>query len=368
MKNRMVPAAFLFLLIACISLDAEDSGFQVSGSVRNETGYIGLRDDIAGASRNWYSATSVDVRLSREGENTRFLALLWTEYDSADGDWELSLDESWFEWRPAAFLGARLGRAPLRFGSCIAFNPANSLAATDIFDSRSNEVGFDGFFLELHPLPQYSLAAHAAFLLPGDSVQEYDLSESSAHGRITFLAPGAGILGPVEIGVSGDFRRLGGTAPDGKIPMAGGVWLSMDIAGFVLGAEGTLRSAGYEALAAPGVTVMPGGSDAAEYGWAVSLNRRAGDFFAVLETSYSKAGDGWKGFAQLSRSTEDTGQSLQAMIDFDALAARTSLDAAWNLSDFLVVHGWGAWNYQPEKWNPELPADWAAGLALECFF
>jgi len=34
----------------------------------------------------------------------------------------------------------------------------------------------------------------------------------------------------------------------------------------------------------------------------------------------------------------------------------------------MVFHARGAWNYKPEEWTDELWTDYAAGLALECFF
>ena len=138
----------------------------------------------------------------------------------------------------------------------------------------------------------------AALLLPSDvagssATGPFDVGESSAHGRITFYAPDSGVLGATEVGVSGDFRRLGGTAPEGKVLMAGGLWLSADLAGFVIGAEGTLRSPGYGELSLPGASVSSETENG--YGWALSVNRRMGDFFALVEASYANPGYGWQG-------------------------------------------------------------------------
>ena len=98
---------------------------KLSGSLLNETGYIGFRDDIPdGSTRDWYSQTSVTARLSQGGDKTRFFAALWTRFDAATGGWDLSLDEAWGEWSPTSFVSLRFGRFPLRYGPCVAFNPA----------------------------------------------------------------------------------------------------------------------------------------------------------------------------------------------------------------------------------------------------
>lgn len=359
----------------------DEASLKFSGSLLNETGYIGYREDIPdGSTWNWYSQTQVAARLSQGGDKARFSAALWTGFDAAAGAWDLSLDEAWGEWSPASFASLRLGRFPLRYGPCVAFNPANSLSAKSPFDSRADKVGFDGLTLEMQPLPAskggrdlpYSLLVDAALLLPSEATGSssgggpFDVGESSAHGRITFYAPGSGAVGATEAGVSGDFRRLGGTAPGGKVPMAGGLWLSVDLAGFVIGAEGTLRSPGYGELSLPGASLSSETENG--YGWAVGANRRMGDFFVLAEASYANPGYGWQGFAQLSRNADDGATSISALVDFDTLAARIALDSAWNVGDFLVLRAKAAWNYLPEKWTPQLAYEYLAGLSLEYFF
>ncbi len=375
-------------ILLCFALGAlgpaasaqDGAALKFSGSLLNETGSIGFRDGIPeGSARDWYSQTSLAARLSQRGDQTRFSAEVWTRFDAAAGSWDLSLDEAWGEWSPASFANLRLGRFPLQYGPCVAFNPANSLAAKNPFDSRANKVGVDGLALEMQPLLAakgggelpYSLVVNAALLLPSEAAGSaaagaFDIGESSVHGRITFYAPGSGLLGATEVGVSGDFRRLGGAAPGGKVPVAGGLWLSADLAGFVIGAEGTLRSPGYDELSLPGASVSFETGNG--YGWAFSVNRRMGDFFALVEASCAGQGNGWRGFAQLSRNAGDNATSLMALIDFDTLAARIAFDSAFNIGDFLVLHAKAAWNCRPEKWTPQLAVEYLAGISLEYFF
>ncbi len=378
--KRLLFCLALCALGAAVSAQNGDPSLKLSGSALNETGYIGFRSGIPDAStRDWYSRTSATARLSQGGDKARFFAGLWTSLDAATGGWDISLDEAWGEWNPAPFANLRFGRFPLRYGPCVAFNPANSLAAKSPFESRAGKIGVDGLALEMQPLLamkgggdlHYSLAVDAALLFPSDvagssSVGFFDIGESSAHGRISFFAPGSGILGATELGISGDFRRLGGAAPGGKLPMAGGLWLSLDLAGFVIGAEGTYRSPGYDELSLPGASISTETENG--YGWAFSVNRRLGDFFAIVEASYANPGYGWQGFAQLSRSVDDNATSLSALVDIDTLAARIAFDSAWNIGDFLVLHAKAAWNYRPEKWTPQLPNEYLAGLSLEYFF
>jgi len=384
-RARTRRCALLFCLVlgalgATVSAQNGSASLKLSGSLLNETGYIGFRSEVPdGSTRDWYSQTQATARLSQSGDKARFFAELWTRFDAATGGWDLSLDEAWGEWSPVPFASLRLGRFPLRYGPCVAFNPANSLVAKSPFDSRANKVGLDGLALEMQPLLAakggqdlpYSLVVDAALILPaaaaGSSVADFfDIGESSAHGRIIFYAPDSGVLGTTEVGISGDFRRLGKAAPGGKVPTAGGLWLSADLAGFVIGAEGTLRSPGYGELSLPGASVSSETENG--YGWALSVNRRMGDFFALVEASYANPGYGWQGFAQLSRNVDDNAASLSALVDFDTLAARISLDSAWNIGDFLVLHAKAAWNCRPEKWTPQLANEYLAGISLEYFF
>ncbi len=380
----------LFLLLCLLSqaftaavfAEEDETLFRFSGSVLNQTGYIGLRGDIPdAAASDWYSLTSARVSFGKNSGQGRFRAELWTSYDSVMGRWDLSLDEAWGEWRPGPFLAARLGRSRLQFGPCIAFNPANSFVTRNIFDSRSNKAGQDGLSLEILPLLvageqdlPVSLVMNASFILPGDSLEQgasagpYDIEESSALGRITAYLPGTGVLGPTELGLSGDLRRLGVTGVRGYPPFAAGAWLSADIAGFVFGTEGAIRSSGYRSASVAGAAVTAQADGNPEYEFAFSLNRKIGNFWAILESDYNSSKDKWLGFAQLSRTIEDMNLSASGLMDFDTLAARTAIEAAWDLTDFLVLRMQLSWNYLPEKWDEDLPSVYAAGLALECFF
>lgn len=384
MRKPLVTRFFALCLLVGLGASAtaqeEDSPLRISGSVKSEAGYIGLREELPDtAAIDWYSRSSAYASVSRRDETTRFLASLWARFDAANGEWQSSLDEAWGEWRPAPFLGLRLGRFPLQYGPCIAFNPANSLVDKEIFDDRAGKVGLDGLSVQLRPLEAVgggsgplSLVLDAAFLLPGEGSgslgSPYDLEESSVHARISCYAPGAGILGPTEIGVSGDARRIGGLAPEGKLPMAAGAWLSAELGGFVLGAEGSLRSPGYGSLSKAGALAGPESGEEPEYGYALSLNRKLGDFFIVAEASYLSPEDERLGFARLSWAPEELELSLSALIDFESAAARTAFGAGWAASDFMELHADVAWNYRPDEWASELWADYAAGLSLECFF
>lgn len=388
---RMIPARpfwrLLPLLAACsLPLAAEGpDAVALSGSVQNRSGYIALGEGSPDAAAvDWYSTTSLAARLSADGETSRFFLSLRGDYDSPENAWSASLDEAWFEWRPSGVFSLRAGRSVVAYGPCLAFNPANALSAKDSFDAHAGKIGFDGLFAGVDPfaasgeaLP-FALAVNAACILPGgrtplstasggSSSGPYDLGESGVLCRISFLAPGAGILGPTEVGASGDFRRLGGTAPEGQVPSALGAWLSADVAGSVIGAEGTMRTAGFSVLSVPGSSDPLAGDGGREWGWAASLNRKAGDFFVVLEASQSSGADGWTGFLQIARARGDAGQTLSALVDLSTLALRSSFDAYWNVGDRIVFRAEASWNRLPEKWRPALPADWTAGCALECF-
>jgi len=147
-----------------------------------------------------------------------------------------------------------------------------------------------------------------------------------------------------------------------------GAWLSAEIGGFVLGAEGSLRTPGYGSLSKARALAGAETGDGPEYGYALSLNRKLGDFFIVAEASYLSPEGDRLGFARLSWAPEDIELSLSALLDLDSSAARTAFGASWAASDFMELHADAAWNYRPEEWASELWTDYAAGLSLECFF
>ncbi|HUX40078.1 MAG TPA: hypothetical protein VMV83_02835 [Rectinemataceae bacterium] len=358
-----------------------ETALQISGSFLNESGFIGLRSALPdAAAADWYSLSSASARLSLEDGAASFFAKLWGRFDAATGAWTLSLDEAWYEWHAVTAVTAgtvtgakgiegreldlRLGRSLLAFGPCLAFGPANPFIAKDGFDPRASQVGLDGLFLELVlPLSApgrdsfLSLNARAAFLLPSAgflptaslpmTAGPPDLGDSSAHGRLTLFAPGGGILGPLEFGLVSDLHRVG-FAAEGASDWDVGGWFGTELAGFVFGAEAAIRTS--------------------SQGYAFSLNRRMGDFFVIAEADYEETRAAWLGFGRVSWAAEEREVSLSALFDFGTEALRASLVAARNLGDSFTLSASLGWNRFPEKWESPLPADWTAGLALECFF
>jgi hypothetical protein len=259
-------------------------------------------------------------------------------------------------------LEMRLGRSLLSFGPCLAFAPANPYRPKDAFDPRASQLGLDGLFLRL-VLPLVSggrasapaVEIRTAFLLPSPGflpvvelpTAEWppDLGDSSVHGRLGLFVPGDSPFGTIELGLSGDLHRV---AVEGGEEWDAGVWFVSELAGFVLGAEGAIRSSGY--------------------GYAFSLNRRLGDFFALAEAGHEDADGAWRIFGRLSWAREDYELSLSALVDSETLATRAALSAARNFGEAFELGATLGWNRLPENWVPALPADWTAGLTLECFF
>ena len=357
-------AAYLAPALASFPVGAEEAlgGPAVAGSIRAEGGVLGLRESIPDdETADWYGLFSAAARVSQTADEARFFAALWTGYDASSGDWTVSLYEAWTELTPAKFLAARIGRFGIRFGPCLAFNPANALAAQDPFDDRAGKVGLDGASLTVYPLrlpfvPEgsASLAVTGAFILPSDASAEArgsdtsaprDLEKSTGHGEMILFLPA---LAQTEIGIAGNLRHLDGTAPGAESARDVGAWLSADLAGFVIGLEGTVRTE--------------------EWGGAASVNRRFGDWLAVAEGSYLSGRDSWQGFFRLAWTGENAEVSLSALADFDADAARAAIEASQNVTDFLVLEAKASWNYRPERWATEIPEEYAAGVAVEYFY
>lgn len=371
--------AGLFALCASSLLaESPGGGPELAGSIRIEGGYLGLRDDIPeGAVADWYGAFSTSARIREKAGPANFYAALWCGYDAVTGDWTPSLDEAWAELTPTEFIAGKIGRFGVRFGPCLAFNPANALAAKDPFDDRANKVGLDGMAVDFYPLSlpasgehTASLAVRAALFLPGDTSADSrpagsheipDAGKSTAHGELVLFLPE---LAQTEIGVAGNIRHLDGTdttgvetgTQTGAVSARDvGAWLSADIAGFVIGLEGTLRSE--------------------EWGGAASVNRRAGDWLAIAEASYMSDRDSWQGFIRLGWSAENSDIALSALCDFGSKpsqtlieAARTAIEASRNVTDFLVLEAKASWNYRSERLTTQVPVDYSAGVAVEYFY
>lgn len=381
-------AAFSVAFVILNGAAFAESGVALSGSIRNDTGYIAMRDAIPdAAARDWYSVASAYGTIAADSDESRFRAKLWTSYDEVAGTWQLSLDEVWYEWNCQGLLTVRGGRIPVQFGPCVAFTPANSFVDRDCFDERAGKVGLDGMTIELRPLiaardcPFY-LSVSGTAILPGSSgnlskLADPDLAETSALALVKLTLPESGIFGQTEIGLTGDTRRIGVTesAGDDKEtldsikPCTAGGWISADVAGFVIGVEGAVRSPGYEKAVRAGYSGATGANaDKSEGEFAASVNRKEGDFFALAEARYSGSENEWLGFGRLSWTKDDVGISASGLIDFDTFAARTAFEATWNASDFLAISLKATWNHLPEKWDDPLPSDFSGGMALEYFF
>lgn len=385
--NRAKKIAAVAVACAIIRVAAfAESGVALSGSIRNDTGYVSMRDAIPdAAARDWYSVVSAYGTVAAESEESRFRAKLWTSYDEATGTWRLSLDEVWYEWDCHGILCVRGGRIPVQFGPCVAFNPANSFVDRDCFDERIGKVGLDGLTVEVRPLAAardcpFTLSVIGTAILPGSSgtlakLADPDLAETSALALVKLTLPEAGIFGRTEVGLAGDARRIGVTESSadrreslaGLRPCAAGGWISADVAGFVVGIEGAVRSPGYEEAVRAGISDATE-TDEAEIEFAASVNRKAGDFFALAEARYIGREDEWLGFGRLSWTNGDAEISASGLMDFDTFAARTALEATWNASDFLAIALKATWNYLPDKWDEPLPSDFTAGIAVEYFF
>jgi len=373
-----VVALIFFTLVPQAGF-AGDGDFSLSGSIKNETGALSFHgippyDPPDAATSDWYSLTSARATVSGESETASFRAEAWASFNHATGTWSLSLDEAWGEWKPLRSLSARLGRARLAFGPCLAFSPANSFTSKDVFDDRANKVGLDGLTATFVPLAAFglgdspvSISVDASLFLPSGPLAAQpaapmDLDDSSAFARAVFYLPGAGILGPTELGLCGDARRIGISKA-----CAAGAWLSMDVAGFVIGAEGALRTPGYAGTAAAGGPVMAAtGNPEAEC--AIGVNRKLGDVFCVVEADYSSTKGEWMAFARLSWARDDFDLSISAMADAGTGSTRTGIEANYSVSNALVLGLAGSWNYLPEKWDYALPTAWTAGASLEFFY
>jgi hypothetical protein len=291
----------------------------------------------------------------REGGS--FRGEIYASCDPFTGAWTFALDELAAEWQPARALSLGLGRSRLAFGPCQAFSPANSFMPRDPFDPRAGKKGLDGLRAGIAFGERAPVDLRAEWILPS-AAGNPDLADSSVLALASILLPAAGILGQTELGAAGDIREAG---RDG-FRWCGGSWISADIAGFVLGAEAAARSPGYAASLAPS-----GGGDI-EWTAAFSANRKLGDFLALAESSWTSLDDRWMSYAQLSWAPTGFSASLQALVDWTAMSARTGVQAAVDISGEIVMKAQASWNLRPEDWALPGPLPAAAVITLGAEF
>jgi hypothetical protein len=366
----------LFAVFTALAFTAAGAAAQTewSGSFSARSGLLFPRQSIPDeAMQDWYSRIAGTVRL-RGGQGAgRFSCEAWGQLDPALGSWSSSLDEAWGQWSPLGWMSFRLGRSRLSFGPCLAFSPANSFQSRDPFDLRASKLGLDGLQTELRPLeaiwPNIPLgfSMQADLVLPPQTTLTPsllplalpDLEEIGGRARLVFVIPEFWILAQTELGCSGELRDLGLKARR----WASGCWLSADIAGFVLAAEGGYRSAGY------GQELPPTGGEK-EIETAFGLSRKFSDLFFLAEGRWYSVTEAWQCFGKLAYAHEDFAVSCSILADFKAEAARTGFDLSWNASDELVVAASLAWNHKPENWKESGPlaADASVSLSAEWYF
>jgi hypothetical protein len=355
------PLREFFLIFLCLlGMAALGAEVEFSGSARTIVGGILYREGIPdNFTRDWFSSLDSSLRVRGSSGKGAYKASAWISFDPLGNLWAGEVEELSAEWMPAAGLRLGLGRSRLSFGPCQAFSPANSFSSRNPFDIQAGRRGLDGLRAGLVLGEKIPFDFKFAWLLP--MVSGYpDLMDSSALALASVLLPEAGILGQTEIGLAGDLRELG---TEGR-RWCEGSWLSIDIAGFVLGAEAAFRSPGYAAGLKP--------VDDGEPEWSLAFggNRKIGDFLALVEASWDSVEERWLGFARLSWAPQGLSLSVQALGDLQAMSARTSLEASVEASDELIIRAQASWNLHPEDWAipGPLPMDAVFSLGAECYF
>lgn len=320
-------------------LTAQDSAPSLTGSMGADMGWLVFREGIPqGSLPDWYAASTAQAVLTGENPASRYRIAAWMDYDLHEDRWNAVLDEAWSEWHPVPAAGLRLGRFRHSQGPGQAFNPTNPFGQRDMFDPRTGARGRDGLRLEWDASPL--LVAGTAFL-PTDKEPPIGLERSGAAFTALVLLPEAGILGSTEAGVTS--ARAAGSGS-----WVSGGWLSTDLDGWVAGAEASWDGAAKIAF---------------------TLNRTFGEVFAVAEAQYIARDPAWMGFVGLSWTQQEWEAAAAALADFQAGAARTSLEVRWNASDILEVAFQGSANFSPEKWTlpGPLPALFTLGVGARWY-
>lgn len=208
---------------------------------------------------------------SRAGVRTE----LRYRYNYLAGHGEMAIDQAYLLVRPIALLQMRAGRQRIGFGTGYLWSAVNNLdIARDPYTPGKYTQGIDALrgTLDLATVVSRPLSLSVEAVLPPD-YRHTPLSQS------TLGVQAYALFGMVEVGAAVSYRARERNPDD----MLAGAYGSVDIAGFILGIEGSLSRRGADTSA-----LVPHRTPEFRPIAVLSLNRRvSSNSFAVLEYSYN---------------------------------------------------------------------------------
>ena len=362
MKGRRTLAALALLMVPLMglhALSAEGSLFVQAGPALSPEGLPG------GAVPSWSGQAMLSARLSGSAPASGLAIEGLYAHDVAAGLSVLYLEEAWLAWQPFDGLSLRLGRQRLGFGCGFAWSVVDDLDPQPMpFDTHAPRVGLDAARLSVDLSPagapvQASVEAFAPRAMtagpllvvhdsgsrsvPAASVTGAVLPEIEDCGAAVQLSA---FLGGIEMGAAGSITQY---RPGAPVSLGG--WATVDLAGFVFGAEGAWRD---------------------EPELLFNCNKKLGDFAAIAEARWVPEYQRVWLFGQVSWNASEPGlgAALSALFSLRESSGLVDLALSCNASDALVLSVDAA-VYQKPLELPEIgPVPWQCSFTLgaEYFF
>ncbi len=272
--------------------------------------------------------------------------------DFASGGDDLLVEEAWAAWKPLPVLAVKLGRQRIGHGCGIAWSVVDDLDPKPMpFDTHTPREGLDAirFSADFSPVSipvQVSAETYVPAGLPGAVAEDIRAAQGAPQLHdLGAAAQVSAFLGGVEVGAAGSTQGL-----ERSPPVTLGGWATVDLAGFVLGAEGAWRDRRAQFLA--------------------NCNRRMGDFAAIAEARWIPVDSQVWLFGQLSWSREDLGASVAGLASLEERSGLVDFSVSYNATESLMITT-GATAYERPDLIPEIgPLPWRVALTLsaEYFF
>lgn len=359
MRARELLAALGFFIVPLTGAAA----LAAEGSLVIQGGPAVSPDGVPdGSVPEWSAQAQLSTRLTGAAPSAAFAFEGCFIHDVVARLDALYLEEAWAAWLPFDGLALRLGRQRLGFGCGFAWSVVDNLDPQPMpFDTHVPRVGLDAVRLsaDLSPLGAPVQASVETFAPRAQGAGSLFVVHGSGDGSNPVLA-GAGVsqdlqdcgaaaqvsafLGGIEMGAAGSIKEYRANAP-----FSFGGWATVDIAGFVFGAEGAWRE---------------------ELELLMNCNKKVGDFVAVAEARWVAEYQRMWLFGQLSWNDPRFGVALSALFTLKEASGLVDLGLSYAASDALVL-SLDATLYEKPAELPEIgPVPWRYSLTLgaEYFF
>ncbi len=339
-RQWLLVFATIALLIACVQ---HLGAWEAKGSifVQAVPGLL-VEDPSDGHPSDLGGQIAASSRITEAGPTAELALEALLVHDVAAATDTLYLEEASVAWKPVEIFTMRLGRQRIGFGCGFAWSVVDDLDPQPMpFDPHSPREGLDAirFSADLAPLGAPLLISTETFA--PRQVEGASLEDCGAAAQV------AAFLGGMELGMAGSMQDFSADPP-----LSLGGWATVDVAGFVFGAEGAWRRAAVDAGAGTHTELL------------LNCNRRFGDFAVLAEGRWISEVDRVWLFGQLSWSRAELSASLSTLFSVRDASGLVDMSLTYAATEALEISTSVVVYEKPEA-LPEIgPSSYQGTLAL----